>query len=488
MDVAEYQGLGVVDIAHLVLTRALSPVEVLEACFAAIDEAEPLNAWTFVDHRQARERARGIERRITAGESVGALAGVPFGLKDLFCSYPGWPATLGGLVPPGAGSPALTCGFAARMEAADAVAVGLTNSSTLGLSGVTDNAVFGPTRLPWDLHRNAGGSSGGSAAAVVAGSVPYAEGSDAGGSVRIPAAICGAVGFKPTYGTTPKRTGKNSYLQYVGPFANEGPIARSVADTAVVMAHLVGNPALAKALPLDGRCRIGFSASLDVYPVEPDIAEVVSQAAQFLAPEDGELDPVVLGLSLDHEGLTSAWKDMAAISALSAVQNWGGGHGVEPAALIAALPEELADLLNRAATFTIHDVFRLQELRTAVTEVVDRYFETHDLLVCPTVASNDLHNGDGVKGATGPREVAGCPVDPWIGWCLTYLFNFTGHPAASVPCGRDAEGRPIGLQIVGRRNHDLDVLRACATMEQALPWQRLSPVPVTTAKASGGTS
>jgi Amidase len=189
-----------IEVARRIREREISPVEVMDATLRTIEERNPrLNAFAYMAFDEAMEAARAAERRAP----VGPLHGVPTALKDLFDFKPGWPATMGGIRALRDYRPPFACAWCERMERAGAIIVGKTNSPSMGLRGVTDNYLFGPTRNPWDLERNAGGSSGGAAAAVADGLLTIAEGTDGGGSIRIPAAWCGVYGYKPSWGRVP---------------------------------------------------------------------------------------------------------------------------------------------------------------------------------------------------------------------------------------------------------------------------------------------
>lgn len=232
--------LSILELSDLMTSRRLSPVELMQATLTRISQRNPaVNAFVYQNEAFAMEEARAAETKLLRGQGNGPLTGIPTAIKDLSDSRPGWPGTLGGI-------PALRdhvidayCNFAERMEAAGAIPVGKTNSPTMGFRGICDNYLFGPTRNPFDLSRNSGGSSGGSGAAVATGLVPFAEGTDGGGSIRIPAAWCGVFGFKGTSGRV-ARLSRPSAFSTSSLFTFEGCLTRSVEDTAFVMDALCG--------------------------------------------------------------------------------------------------------------------------------------------------------------------------------------------------------------------------------------------------------
>ena len=230
----------VVELAGRIRRREVSPVEVLEATIERIEARNPsLNALVYLGFDDARAAARAAEAALMSGEAVGLLHGVPAAIKDLFDFKPGWPSTFGGI-------PALRdfqldiyCAFAERAEQAGAILVGKGNSPVMGFRGVCDNPLFGPSRNPFDTSRNTGGSSGGCAAAVADGLLTFAEGTDGGGSIRIPASWCGIYGLKQSFGRVPFISRPNAFGG-TDPFLFEGPLTRTVEDAALVLTAIAG--------------------------------------------------------------------------------------------------------------------------------------------------------------------------------------------------------------------------------------------------------
>jgi amidase/aspartyl-tRNA(Asn)/glutamyl-tRNA(Gln) amidotransferase subunit A len=472
--------MSAAELARRVGAKEVSPVEVMEATLARIEARNPsLNALVFLDPEGARREAKKAEDAVMAGEAIGPLHGVPAAIKDLFDFKPGWPYTFGGI-------PALRnhvaqwhCVFAERIEKAGAILVGKTNAPVMGLRGTCDNPLFGPTRNPFDVSRNAGGSSGGSAAAVADGLLPLAEGTDAGGSIRIPAAWCGVYGYKASYGRIPVAIRPNAFAGDL-PFVHEGPITRTVEDAAIALTALSGySPA--DPLALDERIdftaalkrdvkgwKIGYSADFDVFPVEPRIAAVVAEAVRTFEEAGAHVEPVKLGIGRSQRELSDAWSRLMMpinLGALDAVKAGGLDLLADHAG---DFPPEYLHWIEIGKRMTIGDLLRDQAIRTEVYDALQGAFATYDLIVTPTLATMPVMNRD--DGNTmGPREVNGEAVDPLIGWCLTYPVNFTGHPAASIPAG-EVDGLPVGMQIIGRRYADADVLAASAAFEMLRPW------------------
>jgi amidase len=461
-----------IELARRIRERELSPVEVMDATLRTIEERNPrLNAFVFQAFDEAMEAAHAAER----GEPVGPLHGVPTALKDLFDFKPGWPATMGGIRALRDYRPPFACAWCERMERAGAIIVGKTNSPSMGLRGVTDNYLFGPTRNPWDTTRNAGGSSGGSAAAVADGMLTIAEGTDGGGSVRIPAAWCGVYGYKQSWGRVPALLRPNAFGG-TDPFLFEGVITRSVADAALGMTALAGyDPRdpfgihqevdFLGALDRDiAGMRIAYSPDLDVFPVDRRVAAVVADAVRVFEQAGAHVEEVRLGIKYDQRELSDLWCRLIMpinIATVEAVR--ADGYEIR-----ADLPPEYLRWLDLGYELTAPEIVRDQIMRTEIFDAMQAVFADHDLLVHPTVAALPVPNGD--DGNTlGPTEIEGVEVDPLIGWCLTYFANFTGHPAASIPAGM-ADGLPVGMQITGRSGADTDVLAASAAFERLRSW------------------
>jgi amidase len=460
------------ELARAIRTREISPVEVMEATLRRIEERDPrLNAFVF----QAFDEAMTAARVAEACEPVGPLHGVPTAIKDLFDFKPGWPATHGGIPALREYTLPIRCAWCERMEAAGAIVVGKTNSATMGLRGTTDNYLFGPTRNPWDLERNSGGSSGGSAAAVASGMLTIAEATDGGGSARIPAAWCGVYGYKQSWGRVPAIFRPNAFGG-TDPFLFEGLVTRTVADAALGMTALAGHDPRDPFSARDGvdfvgalerdvtGMRIAYSPDLDVFPVDRRVAAVVADAARAFEAAGAHVEEVKVGITRDQRELSDLWCRLIMPINIATIEGLlAAGYDVRD-----DLPPEYVRWLDVGYALTARDVARDQVMRTEVYDAVQGVFEDYDLLVHPTVACLPVPNADD-GNTVGPSEVEGVEVDPLIGWCLTYIANLTGHPAASIPAGM-ADGLPVGIQIMGRIGADADVLAASATFERLRPW------------------
>lgn len=469
------------ELAARIRSRDLSPVELMDAVISRIEARNPsLTALVFTAFDEAREQAKRAEAAVTAGQELGPLHGVPTAIKDLFDFKPGWPATFGGIRALKDFSVPAHCTYAERMQGAGAILVGKTNSPVMGLRGTCDNYLFGPTRNPFDPAKNSGGSSGGSAAAVADGLLPLAEGTDGGGSIRIPAAWCNLYGFQASFGRVPFLARPNGFGS-LNPFLYEGPLTRTVQDAALAMDVLAGyderDPfaqegridfSAATERSIEG-WRIAFSPDFGVYPVDRRVAEVVEKAVLAFQEAGATVERVDIDIRYDQRELSDLWARLIMplnIEGLEGLKAQGidvvGEHRSD-------LPPEYLHWVDQGYRFSASDVMRDQQMRTHVFDQVQQVMRDHQLLVTPTLASLPVDNAtDG--NTVGPRIIDGVEVDPLIGWCMTYFTNFTGHPAASIPAG-DVGGLPVGMQVIGRRYGDADVLTASAAYERIRPWQ-----------------
>ena len=456
-----------VGLAELIRRRALSPVEIMRSVLARIEQINPhLGAYVAVHAERALGEAQAAERAVMTGAPLGPLHGVPISIKDNL-----W--TAGERVTYGS---RLLADFVAqedapsvgRLRAAGAIVVGRTNLPEFAWRGSTDNRLFGESRNPWDLSKTPGGSTGGGAAAVAAGLAPLALGSDGAGSIRIPAAFCGLVGLKPTFGRVPMypAAGGNELVAHVC------PLARTVRDAALMMNAIARHdPRDAFALPDDGvdylaACddplggdrgraplRIAWSPNLGFAPVEPETREIAEAAARAFTE---------LGLSLEE-----ASPDLGDPSTILQTLYGGaqaGSHAARSAEQKAQMDPELVAYAEAWSRLSVVDYLKAVSARQALVDSLRRFFERFDLLLTPTLCLPAFS-----LGMVGPAEVAGRKVTH-LGWTLCYPFNYSGQPAISVPAGFTAGGLPVGLQIIGRRLEDALVMRAAAAFETLRPW------------------
>jgi Asp-tRNA(Asn)/Glu-tRNA(Gln) amidotransferase A subunit family amidase len=470
MDATELCYLPATRLAAAMRTKELSPTEVVEAFLTRIERLNPtLHAYCTVTAEHARTAARQAEAAVMRGETLGALHGVPFSLKDLTVTK-GIRTTFGSKIYEHH-VPTEDAILVERLRAAGGILLGKTNTPEFGCKALTDNKIFGTTYNPWQLERTPGGSSGGAGAAVAAGLGPLAEGSDLAGSIRIPASFCGVVGLKPSQGRIPRYPSLNAW----NTLSFNGPITRTVADAALMLQVMAGpDDRDPLSLPNTGEdfctaaqgnlslagLRVAWTPDLGLAPVEPVVQEICAGATQVFA----DLGCQVEAGTPDFHGAHELFAVLNAHLRMAAV----GDYAAEWAEQMDPL---LVWRLEQARHFTLGDLGKAENARTALYQRVQRFFATYDLLLLPTTATLPFP-----AHGSYPATVAGRPITtPYDLLVLTFAFNLTGQPAISVPAGWTADGLPVGLQIVGRRHADALVLRAAAAFEAAAPWVHRRP-------------
>lgn len=473
--------MSATELALRIRQRQLSPVEVVEAFIERIEARNPsLNAFVYFGYEDARQRAKAAEQAVMAGEILGPLHGVPTAMKDLFDFKPGWKSTFGGVRALKDFVADFYCVFAERIEQAGAILVGKTNSPVMGFRGTCDNYLFGPSCNPFNTAKNTGGSSGGSAAAVADGLLPLAEGTDGGGSIRIPAAWCNVYGYKASYGRVPTVLRPNAFGLET-PFIFEGPITRTVEDAALALNALAGYD------PRDPLCldeqvdflpatrrslkswKIAYSPDFDVFPIDKKVADVVAKAVRAFEEAGAHVEEVKLGVKRHQRELSDLWCRLIMPLNISTFETFKS-FGVD---LLkdnrADFPPQYLRWIDHGYKMTAVEAWKDQEMRSEIYDAIQGVFANYDLLISPTVACTAVDNAtDG--NTMGPAEINGEEVDRLIGWCLTYFINYSGHPAASIPAGLTDDNLPVGMQIIGKRYADADVLAASAAFERLRPW------------------
>ncbi|MCJ8142297.1 amidase [Ancylobacter sp. A5.8] len=437
------------EIATAVVKGRRTAVEIAEAAIARIETLNPaLNAIVTFDPDRMRDEARTVDRRVAAGERL-PLAGVPVAVKDNI-----WVA--GRRVTQGS---RLFADFIApedavavkRLREAGAVIAGMANTSEFAAKGVTTNLLFGPTRHPMDPRLTPGGSSGGPAVAVAAGLVPLALGTDAGGSSRRPPAHVGIIGFKPSFGAIPYGPG------FAEPFVGlsvMAPMARTVADAALMFEVLAGRPPRRPPKPLSD-LRIAFSPRLGLeVPVDDDVAEAIGQAV-------GHLDRA--GARIERRD--PLWPADASETALMALQHAGLAaiHGETWRRDPALFDPDIGRQIERGLSLSGVEVAHALQLSSAIERSAAAFFSEVDLLIGPTTPCVSWP-----LTQLGPERIGGIEVEPRAHAVFTPLFNHAKVPALSLPIGNGRDDLPVGLQIIGARGSDLDVLAFAAFAEHAM--------------------
>jgi aspartyl-tRNA(Asn)/glutamyl-tRNA(Gln) amidotransferase subunit A len=441
--------LSISELAPRIAARQVTATELVEACLAriALDNGR-LNAFITVLADRARGDARAADAEIALGRYRGPLHGIPLSLKDLI-DLAGAPTTAGSKLLAGhvAAADALV---AARLAVAGAIFVGKCNLHEFAFGTTSEDSAFGPVRNPWDPSRSPGGSSGGSAAAVVSGMSCASIGTDTGGSIRIPSAVCGCVGLKPTFGELPC----DGIVPLSRSLDHVGPIARSVADAWLLFCAMAGTTSPAP-LPTGPPGAIGLGL------LGPYFMNVLAEdvAGQF----DFELGRLrKAGITLLDRSVAHA-SDVATVYLHLQLAEASAYH----ARAVQSRPEDYTPpvrlRLELGRYVMAEDYARARAGAELLQREVDAALEGLDALVLPTVPITAQPIGSSTLELGGDRyPVRGLMLR------LTQLFDITGHPAISLPCGRSGDNLPVGLQLVGRRGRTAELLQVAASVETVL--------------------
>ena len=452
----------------LIESRELSPVELVEAHLARVEQTEPrLNAFITLLADEALEQANAAEREIAAGNYRGALHGIPIGLKDLYYTK-GVRTTVGSKILRDF-VPGYDAAVTERFSEAGAVLMGKLQMHEFALGATSVNPHDGPARNPWNPGRITGGSSGGSGAAVGAGQCMGTLGSDTGGSIRIPAALCGIVGLKPTFG----RVSRHGVYPLSSSLDTVGPMTRTVRDSAIMLNAISGHdprdPSSANVPNQDFAdgiesgvegVRIGIPDDFFYDVIDPQVSEAICAASGVLA----ELGAVVERCSLP--ALNHALGISSAILVTEAAEVHLDNLRNRPQDIGA----DVRARLHLGAVTPAVDYLEAQRARAAYNAELADAMRKYDLLLAPAVAT----------GAPGIHqefvEISGKPENALsLMSRLTRPFNLTGQPTISVPCGFTGDGMPIGMQLAGRNWDESTVLRAAYAYEQAAEWRHRTP-------------
>lgn len=454
--------------------KEISPVEVVRNALDRVETLDgTLHSFFAVDPDGAMEAAREAERAVMMGEKLGSLHGIPTSIKDIE-AVKGMRFTRGSM--------AFEHDFAdedalcvERLREAGAIIIGKTATPEFGHGGLTGGMLGVGCRNPWNPERTSGGSSSGAGASVAAGITPIAQGSDGGGSIRVPSAFCGIYGIKPTQGRVPRR---DAGIASWAPFnmSTCGPMSRTVRDSAIMLQVMSGPGPDAEGCTIPTappdfeaaldrgvrRLRVAFSPDMGGVPVEHDVkaaAEAAAKAFVQLGADVEEDEPDID----DYEAVFRNWLLSFNVRAYAFDGNLLETHGE-------LLGAEFRSDLEQGRNATALEYYEAISNGNLYRARVDRFLEKYDLLLTPALAVTAFEVG------SPPKVIAGQPVpNVRASWPFFRLFNVTGHPAAVVPCGFSVEGLPFGLQIVGRMQDEETVLAASAAFEEAHPWADKRP-------------
>lgn len=466
---------------------ASGEVTSVEATKAALDRMEQLekeyNSFVTIDREGALAQAEAVQKKIDAGELTGPLAGVPVAIKDNMCIN-GMLTTCSSKILSNF-KPTFTAEAVVQLQKAGAVIVGKTNMDEFAMGSTTETSYYGATKNPWDTNRVPGGSSGGSAAAVAAEEVPYALGSDTGGSIRQPAAFCGVTGIKPTYG----RVSRYGLIAYGSSLDQIGPLAKDVTDCATVLEIISTHDSkdstsvdredtdFTSALVDDVKgMKIGIPRDYFGEGIDPDVKEQVLAAAKTLEEKGAIVEKFDLSLV---EYAIPAYYIIASAEASSNLERFDGvKYGYRTA--------EYTDLHNMykktrsegfgpevkrrimLGSFVLssgyYDAYYIKALRTKalIKQAFDKAFEKYDIILGPVAPTTALKIGESLSD----------PLKMYLGDIYTVSVNLAGLPGISLPCGFDRDGMPVGMQLLAKPFDEKTIIRAAYTFEQSRGYKR----------------
>lgn len=482
--------VSICELHQQLVDKERSAVEITKEALARIEQLEPkLRSFLCITAEQALAQAHHVDAQIAAGESIGLLAGIPVAVKDNMCTK-GITTTcaskiLQNFVPP------YEATVVSKLKAAGAVIIGKTNLDEFAMGSSTENSAYQITSNPWDFERVPGGSSGGSASAVSSGECVVSLGSDTGGSIRLPASFCGVVGMKPTYGLV----SRYGLVAYASSLDQIGPFGRSVEDAAILLNAIAGPdpndstslnvpiPNYLKALRPDfkpsGQLRVGVIQETFGEGLEPAVKDAVTKAIEILQQLGAEIQ--VISCPRFAYGLPAYYVIAPSEASANLARYDGVKYGFrapDTDNLLEMYAQTRAEGFGAEVkrrimigTYTLsagyYDAYYLkaQKVRTLIKEDFDRAFVQVDVLVCPTAPTTAFKVG----------EKTNDPISMYLSDLMTIPVNLAGLPAISLPCGFDAKGMPIGLQLIGKVLSESLLFRVAYAYEQATNWHFRTP-------------
>ncbi len=483
----DLMSLTAVELGQKIKNKEVTVKEAVEESLRRIDALEKdINSFVTVDKEGALKQAEEVQKKIDSGELTGPLAGVPVAIKDNMCTK-GLLTTcsskiLGNFVP------TYTATAVEKLKEAGAVIIGKTNMDEFAMGSTSETSYYGATKNPWDLNRVPGGSSGGSAAAVSSEEVPYALGSDTGGSIRQPASFCGVTGIKPTYG----RVSRYGLIAYGSSLDQIGPIAKDVRDCATILeiicqhddkdstSYSEAASDFTSALVDDVKgMKIGIPSDYFAEGIDPEVKEAVLAAAKVLEEKGAVVEEFSLGM-VDYA--IPAYYIIASAEASSNLERFDGvKYGYRTA--------DYTDLHNMykktrsegfgaevkrrimLGSFVLssgyYDAYYVKALKTKalIKKAFDDAFARYDVILGPVAPTTALKCGESLSD----------PIKMYLGDIYTVSVNLAGLPGISLPCGYDKNGLPIGLQLLGQTFDEKSILRAAYAYEQSRSYKR-SPI------------
>ena len=465
------------ELGRKIKAKEITVKEAVEACLKQIDKVEDkVNSFVTIDREKAFNRAEEVQRGIEDGTYTGPLAGVPVAIKDNMCTK-GMLTTCSSRILENF-NPTYTAEAVLNLEKAGAVIIGKTNMDEFAMGSTTETSYYGETKNPWNLEHVPGGSSGGSCAAVAAMEVPYALGSDTGGSIRQPSSYCGVVGIKPTYGTV----SRYGLIAYGSSLDQIGPIARDVSDCAAILETIVSHDVkdstsmertdtdFTSALVNDVKgMRIGIPQDYFGEGLDPEVAEPILEAAKVLEEAGASVERFDLGL------VKYAIPAYYVIASAEASSNLARFDGVKYGYRTADY-EELHGMYKKTrsegfgpevkrrimlGSFVLssgyYDAYYLKALKTKalIKKAFDQAFTKYDMILAPAAPTTAPKLGSSLSD----------PLKMYLGDIYTISVNLAGLPGISIPVGRDSKGLPVGMQLIGDCFQEKKLFRAAYTYE-----------------------
>jgi amidase len=459
-------------LSAMIRNKKISPVELVDSYLDRICEVNPqINAFCTLAADVAVEAAKDKENELSAGRVPGPLHGLPVAIKDVTLTK-GIRTTFGSTLYKDY-VPDIDSLVVERLKEAGAIIIGKTNTPEFAAGGATYNDLFGPTSTPWNSKYNSGGSSGGSAAAVAAGLCALAGGNDLGGSLRIPASFCGIVGLRPSPGRVP---GYPNELNW-DTMSLEGPMARSVADLALMLDVLSGPDRRSPValLPKENSFfksvknrekrtfKVAWSDNLNLTPVDEEVLAITRASIDILR----DLGWTVVEETPDFSGLQKTAAVLRGVRYGALYQDKLN----DPEFLEKVNPNIISNT-RQGLALSASEIAGAEKHRSQLWQQMLEFYSRYDLIVTPTVPVKPF-----LANTAYPTEINGKPMESYIDWImLTYAFSVTGLPAISLPCGWTKGGFPVGLQMAGKPAGERELLIAAASYEEVNPWLHKRPL------------
>lgn len=480
----DLMSLTAVELGKKIQAKEITAVEAAQAAIDNVKKSEPeINAFVTVDEEGALVRAKKVQAEINAGTLTGPLAGVPVGIKDNMC-VDGMLTTCSSKILYNF-KPTYTATAVQQLNDAGAVIIGKTNMDEFAMGSTTETSYFGATKNPWNPDYVPGGSSGGSAAAVAAEEIPYALGSDTGGSIRQPASFCGITGIKPTYG----RVSRYGLIAYGSSLDQIGPLAKDVTDCATILETICGKDQRDSTSVSEGGAdftdalsqdikgmKIGIPRDYFLKGIDTEVKEKVLAAAEVLRGLGAEVEEFDLSLV---EYAIPAYYIIASAEASSNLERFDGvkyGYRTESYTDLHNMYKKTrsegfgAEVKRRImlGSFVLssgyYDAYYMKALRTKalIKQAFDKAFEKYDVILGPVAPTTALKLGQSLSD----------PIKMYLGDVYTVSVNLAGLPGISLPCGTDSNGLPVGLQLLGRHFDEKTIIRAAYAFEQTRTYER----------------